>query len=83
MRKLSMLAVTAAVAVTALAAATPAYATYSLVRWTNSGVCLIWDNNFPTKPWPSNYVTLNKSVPTLMGAIDLKNKMRASGACKL
>jgi hypothetical protein len=82
MRKLSILCAAAAITVAALAASTSAQAAYSLVRWQDSGGCLIWDNNFPTQPWPTNYVTVNKSIPTFMDALDLKNRMLASGACK-
>ena len=50
MRRLSMLCVAAGLAVTALAAASPAEASYKVIRWDGSGICQIWDNAIPTKP---------------------------------
>jgi hypothetical protein len=40
------------------------------------------DNNFPTQPQPTNYVTVNKAIPTFPDALNMKNSMLASGACK-
>ena len=50
MRRLSLLCAAASLAVTALAAASPAEAAYHLIRWQDSGFCQIWDENIPTTP---------------------------------
>ena len=65
-----------------LTASTSANASYSLVRWADSDGCLIWDNAFPTQPWPTNYVTVNKAIPTFVEALNMKTSMLASGACR-
>jgi hypothetical protein len=64
MRRLSLLSAAAGVAVTALAATSPAEAAFHLIRWEGSGFCQIWDESIPTVPYPSNYVTVSESVPT-------------------
>jgi hypothetical protein len=79
MRKLSILA---ALAVTAFVASSPAQAGYSLIRWEGTGFCQIWDHAIPTQPFPSNFTTVSAQVPTLLDALNAKNGMLASGACR-
>jgi hypothetical protein len=55
MRRVSLLCAAAMLAVTALAASTPAKADpFHLIRWSDSGFCQIWDEGIPTAPWPYN-----------------------------
>ena len=83
MRKLSILAAAAAVAVTTLAASTSANAAYSIIRWEGTGFCQIWDHNIPTQPWPSSFTTVAPAtLPTFIDALNAKSGMLASGACK-
>ena len=79
MRKLS---IAAALAVTAFVASSPANAAYSLIRWEGTGFCQIWDHAIPGQPFPSNFTTVSAQVPTILDALNAKNGMLASGACK-
>ena len=82
MRRISALCAVAGMAVTALAAASPAEASFHLIRWQDSGFCQIWDESVPTAPWPSNYVVIvGSEVPTFGDALVYKDGMLRSGAC--
>ena len=52
MRPLPALIAAAGLAVTALAAASPAEAAFHLIRWQGNGFCQVWDESIPTTPWP-------------------------------
>jgi len=43
MRRLSLLCATAFIAVTALAATSPAEAAFHVIRWHDTGFCQVWD----------------------------------------
>jgi hypothetical protein len=58
MRRLSLLAAAAGIAVTGFAAASPAEAAFHLIRWQDSGFCQIWDESIPT------LVIIGSEVPT-------------------
>jgi len=79
MRKLSISA--AALALTALAAAGPAKADYSLIRWQDTGYCEIWDNNLPTQPLSTNYTTIGIWLQTFSDALKAKNDLTRNGTC--
>jgi len=81
MRRISMLCATAAIALTALAATSPARADYHLIRWNDTGFCQVWDNTIPTAPWPSNYSVVSHSVQTFIDALDVKDHMLHHGHC--
>ena len=82
MRRLSLLCATAGIAVTALAAASPAEAAFHLIRWQDSGFCQIWDENVPTMPFPSNYIVIEGSqVPTFGDALVYKDGLLHNGTC--
>jgi hypothetical protein len=81
MRRISMLCATAAIALTALAATSPAKADYHLIRWNDTEFCQVWDNTIPTAPWPSNYSVVSHSVPTFIDALDVKDHMLHHGHC--
>ncbi|MDQ8727784.1 hypothetical protein [Bradyrhizobium sp. LHD-71] len=80
MRRVSILAV-AGLVVTAVAAASPAQANYSLIRWEGTGFCQIWDDNIPTRPFPSNYTRIVASLPTFFDALSVKEGMMRTGTC--
>ena len=83
MRKLSMLAAAAGIALAALAATAPANAGYHLIRWQDTGFCQIWDENIPTTPFPSNYTTIAGAVaPTFWDALVMKDGMLRAGTCR-
>ena len=82
MRRFSVLAAAAAIAVTALTAASPAEAAFHLIRWQDSGFCQIWDESIPTLPWPANYtVVIGSQVPTFGDALVFKDGALRDGTC--
>lgn len=81
MRRLSVLCAAAGLALTAFVATSPAQAGYHLIRWEGNGLCQIWDEWVPTAPFPSDYKTVSKSVPTFWDALVLKDAMLRKGAC--
>ena len=83
MLRLTALAATASLALTAVVATSPAEAAFHLIRWEGTGVCQVWDQSIPTKPIPSNYRTVSKPVPTFAAALAVKDGMLKKGSCKL
>ncbi|WFU15630.1 hypothetical protein [Bradyrhizobium sp. CB3481] len=83
MLRLTALAATASLALTAVVATSPAEAAFHLIRWEGTGVCQVWDQSIPTKPIPSNYRTVSKPVPTFAAALAVKDGMLKKGNCKL
>ena len=81
MRRLSMPCVAAGLAVTALAATSPAEASYRVIRWDGNGFCQIWDNSATIKPFPSDYKTVTKSMPTFLDALAAKDHLWRSKVC--
>ena len=83
MLRLTALAATAGLALTAVVATSPAEAAFQLIRWEGTGVCQVWDQSIPTKPMPTNYKTVSKPVPTFVAALAVKDGMLKQGSCKL
>jgi len=83
MLRLTAVAATAGLALTAVVATSPAEAAFHLIRWEGTGVCQVWDQSVPTKPIPSNYKTVSKPVPTFAAALAVKDGMLKKGSCKL
>jgi hypothetical protein len=81
MRRISVLCAAAGLAVTAFVAASPAEASYHLIRWQDTGFCQIWDESIPTTPWPSDYSRVSATVPTLIDALALKDHALKNGHC--
>ena len=82
MRRLMLLSAAAGIAVTALAALSPAEAGFHLIRWEGTGFCQIWDESIPTVPHPGNYtVIINSQVPTFGDALVLKDGLLHNGTC--
>ena len=73
MRRISVLCAAAGLAVTAFVAASPAEASYHLIRWQDTGFCQIWDESIPTAPWPSDFARVSTTVPTFVDALVLKD----------
>ncbi len=74
MRRISVLCAAAGLAVTAFVAASPAEASYHLIRWQDTGFCQIWDESIPTAPWPSDYARVSTT------RADLRRRTRAEGS---
>ncbi|MGO8910991.1 MAG: hypothetical protein ACLQDM_16955 [Bradyrhizobium sp.] len=81
MRRLSMLCASAFIAVTALAATSPAEAAFHLIRWHDTGFCQVWDESFPIAPWPSNYTTITHPQPTFDRALAIKTHLMHKHVC--
>jgi hypothetical protein len=82
MRRISVLSAAAALAVTALAATTPARADpFHLIRWSDTGFCQIWDEGIQTAPWPANFAVVSVTMPTFVDALNVKVSMLSTGAC--
>ena len=81
MRRISVLCAAAGIAVTALAATSPAQAAFHLIRCNDTGFCQIWDESIPTVPFPSDYHVISASVPTFLDALEVKDHKLHTGAC--
>jgi hypothetical protein len=82
MLRLTALSAAAGIALTALAATSPAEAAFHLIRWDGTGICQIWDQSIPGKPIPSTYKTVSKPVATFGDALAMKDGMLKKGSCK-
>lgn len=83
MRRLAILSAAAGLAVTALAATSPAEAAFHLIRWEGTGFCQIWDQSIPTVPYPSNYTVVTGELPTFWDALVAKDGLLRAGTCSI
>jgi hypothetical protein len=85
MRRVSALCAASAIAASVVAITAPAQAGYYVIRWDNTGVCQIWNEDLQYKPWqwPSTYQVVSKPAPTLTGAMAVQEKMRMERRCTL
>ena len=85
MRRATTLCAAASVAVSGLAVAGPAQAGYYVIRWDNTGICQIWNEDLTSKPWqwPSDYKVVSKPAPTFTAAAAVQEKMRQQRHCTL
>ena len=99
MRRLTTLAVAAAVAAASIAA--PALAKsrhdaapqvgaaqpgYYVIRWDNTGICQVWNEDLRYKPFQwgvSTYKVVSKPFPTFTQASELQIKLRGERRCTL
>jgi hypothetical protein len=84
MRRVSAICAATGIAISALAVA-PAQAGYYVIRWENTGICQIWNENLKYKPmeWPSHYKVVSKPVATFTDATAIQLKMREQRHCTL
>ena len=84
MRRVSAICAAAGIAISALAVA-PAQAGYYVIRWENTGICQIWNEDLKYKPmeWPSHYKVVSKPVATFTDATAIQLKMRERRHCTL
>ena len=85
MRRVTALCAAAGIAAASLAVVSPAQAGYYVIRWDNTGICQIWNEDLQQKPlhWPSDYKVVSKPAPTLTGAMAVQAKMRMERRCTL
>jgi hypothetical protein len=81
MHRISLVCAAAGIALSAAAVSSPAGASYHLIRWHGTGVCQIWDDSIPTKPWPSDYHRVSHTVPTFTAALALKDRLWHNHTC--
>jgi hypothetical protein len=73
----------AGIAAAAFAVASPAQAAFHLIKWSGTGICQVWDDSVPTKPFPANYTAVSRPVPTFDAALAVKSGLMKRGVCKL
>jgi len=80
MRRVTALCAAAGIAVSGLASPASAQAGYYVLRWDNTGVCQIWNQDLTFKRcrWPSDYKVVSKPVPTLAAAMAVQETMAAA-----
>jgi hypothetical protein len=86
MRRVTALCAAACIAVSSLAIAVPAQAAgYYVIRWENTGICQIWNQDLRYKPmqWLSDYKVVSKPAPTFSEAMAVQLKMRDQRRCTL
>ena len=84
MRQLRVLSAAALVAATTLAAASPvAAAPFHVIKYSDTGFCQIWDNGFPTAPWPTHYTVMTHRQPTFERAVAVKDYLLRKHYCAL
>jgi hypothetical protein len=85
MRRITTLTIAAGVAAAVLTVAAPAKAGYYVIRWENTGICQIWNEELQYKPmeWPSHYKVVSKPVPTFTDAVNIQLQMREKRSCFL
>jgi hypothetical protein len=82
MRRIFALSAFAAIGLGALAASSPAEASFHLIRWQDTGFCQIWDQSIPTAPYPGNFTVLvGSEVPTFGDALVYKTGLLRNGTC--
>ena len=59
---------------------------YYVIRWDNTGICQVWNEDLKYKPFQwgtSTYKIVSKPLPTFTAASDLQIKLRAERRCTL
>ncbi|TFV78890.1 hypothetical protein E4K64_06870 [Bradyrhizobium frederickii] len=59
---------------------------YYVIRWDNTGICQVWNEDLQVKPFQwgvSTYKVVSKPVPTFQQASDLQIKLRGERRCTL
>jgi len=85
MRRITALGAASGIALASLVVAAPAEAGYYVIRWDNTGICQIWNEELQYKPleWPSHYKVVSKPVPTFNDAVNIQRRMRDKRDCFL
>ena len=83
MHRVTALCAAAAIALSAIAAVSPAQAAFHVIKWGGSDLCQVWDDSVPTKPFPDNYKAVSRHVATFDGAVAVKAHLMKKGVCKI
>ncbi len=73
----------AGLVVAGLFVASPAQASYRIIKWPITNICQIWDYNLPTRPFPPNYMVVSGPLPSLAAALHVKDLLWRRGVCLL
>jgi hypothetical protein len=85
MRRVLALCAAAGIATSVFAVPASARVGYYVIRWDNTGICQVWNEDLHYKPvqWPSTYRVVSKPLATFTEASDLQIKMRQERRCTL
>ncbi|AHY53783.1 hypothetical protein [Bradyrhizobium japonicum] len=86
MRRVLALCAVAGIASSVFTVPASAAAGYYVIRWDNTGICQVWNEELKYKPFQwgaSTYKVVSKPVPTFTAASDLQIKMRSERRCTL
>jgi hypothetical protein len=85
MRRIGILCALAGIAAMSGVTAPAQAAPYYVIRWENTGICQIWNEDLNHKPleWPSHYKVVSKPVQTFSDAMAVQLKMREQRSCTL
>jgi hypothetical protein len=85
MRRISILSAVAGIAAMSGVTAPAQAAGYYVIRWENTGICQIWNQDLARKPleWPSHYKIVSKPFSTFSDAMAVQLKMREQRSCTL
>ncbi len=85
MRRIWILSAVAGIAAMSGVTAPAQAAGYYVIRWENTGICQIWNEDLTRKPleWPSHYKVVSKPFSTFSDAMAVQLKMREQRSCTL
>jgi hypothetical protein len=85
MRRVLALCAVAGIATSVFAVPASAAVGYYVIRWDNTGICQIWNEQLTAKPtqWPSTYKVVSRPVPTFNEASAIQMKLRGERSCTL
>jgi hypothetical protein len=86
MRRVLALCAAAGIAASVFAVPASAKVGYYVIRWDNTGICQVWNEELRYKPpqWGvATYKVVSKPLPTFTAASDLQIRMRAERRCRL
>ncbi|MCP3464322.1 hypothetical protein [Bradyrhizobium sp. CCGUVB23] len=85
MRRVLAVCAVAGIASSVFAVPASAKVGYYVIRWDNTGICQIWNEDLRYKPteWPSTYKVVSKPFPTFTAANDVQLKLRGERRCTL
>ena len=83
MRRVFALCAVAGIASSVFAVPASAKVGYYVIRWDNTGVCQVWNDQWSMKPvrWPADYEIVSKPFPAFSEAMSAKEAMRQRGRC--
>lgn len=85
MRRVLALCAVAGIATSVFAVPASAAVGYYVIRWDNTGICQVWNEDLKYKPFQwgvSTYKVVSKPLPTFTAASELQIKLRAERAAR-